>query len=63
MASAVSSAVSSAVPLLPSTCGVELSSPIVACVAARSRACGTQGRISLSTVTHSSTYSRCSRRI
>jgi GntR family transcriptional regulator len=44
-------------------CGVELSRPNVACTAVRRLAWAARGDSSLSTVTHSSTYSRCRRRI
>ena len=44
-------------------CGVELRSPDIAWTAVRSRACGVCRSSSLSTVAHSSTYSRCRRRI
>jgi hypothetical protein len=44
-------------------CGVELSRPNVACTPVRRLDCATCGDSSLSTVTHSSTYSRCRRRI
>ena len=44
-------------------CGVELSRPKMACMAVRSLAGEASGLSSLVTVTHSSTYSRCRRRI
>ena len=57
-----SSAIASAGSSL-ALCGVELSRPNVACTAARRLAWAARGDSSLSTVTHSSTYSRCRRRI